>query len=141
MPRPPGAKAREIAPKIVASGSAKGIVSLDAPNRGEDSGYEPGSPQYEWLAAGLAVSRARCTIVHMREPRYDWHPRQKDSPLTAQISRSSSQLRDDTSAAHAQPEISDRVRIAQLGNTGGNWISIQSIQGGGAAWPRTAVEG
>lgn len=52
------------------------VVSLDSPICG-DQGCGPGSPQYQWLAADLAGSRAACTIAFMHELRYDWRPWQK----------------------------------------------------------------
>jgi hypothetical protein len=53
------------------------IVSLNSPNCGDDPGCGPGTPQYEWLAADLAKSKAQCTIAYMHELRYDWRPWQK----------------------------------------------------------------
>lgn len=53
------------------------VVSLNSPICGDDAGCGPGSPQYDWLAADLAGSRARCTIAFMHELRYDWRPWQK----------------------------------------------------------------
>jgi len=54
------------------------LVSLDSTTcsaGGVDC--EPGSDQYEWLAADLAAHPAECTIAYWHHPRWDWLKYQK----------------------------------------------------------------
>ncbi len=53
------------------------IVSLNSDICGNDPGCGPGTPQYEWLKADLAASRASCTLAFQHHPRFDWRPYQK----------------------------------------------------------------
>jgi hypothetical protein len=44
------------------------VVALDSTRHFEQ--LQPGTPQYDWLAADLGANRSRCTIVYMHHPRY-----------------------------------------------------------------------
>lgn len=44
------------------------VVALDSTRHFDQ--VQPGTPQYEWLAADLGANRSRCTIVYMHHPRY-----------------------------------------------------------------------
>ncbi len=54
------------------------IVSLDSTIcRAGGVECEPGSAQYEWLAADLAADNAECTLAYWHHPRWDWLKYQK----------------------------------------------------------------
>jgi len=44
------------------------VVALDSTGRYDQ--LQPGTPQYDWLAADLGANRARCTIAYFHHPRY-----------------------------------------------------------------------
>jgi hypothetical protein len=53
------------------------LVALNSDVCGDPPGCGPGSPQYEWLAADLAGSRARCTLAFQHHPPFDWRTWEK----------------------------------------------------------------
>jgi hypothetical protein len=44
------------------------VVAFDSTGRYDQ--LQPGTPQYDWLAADLGANRARCTIAYFHHPRY-----------------------------------------------------------------------
>jgi hypothetical protein len=53
------------------------IVALNSDVCGDEPGCGPGSPQYEFLAADLAASNAKCTLAFQHHPPFDWRQWQK----------------------------------------------------------------
>jgi hypothetical protein len=57
------------------------VVALDS--TGRFGQLQPGTPQYDWLAADLGANRARCTIAYFHHPRYSISEHKGKTSLSA----------------------------------------------------------